>query len=732
MTRVGGQARFGISVTELLLSAALLGALLLGTWGLLRQGFARGVRTAEREAADVRSRNVLDRFARMPREHLESLLAGRPEVEVSELADPTLEGSGEGTGGYRRRISVQRLPGAVEALLVRSRVSWRPPRAERDAEVGHSRLVFPGQGGAGSGGGDLSGFELAARVPGWGRSESWGGAGEASGAAGVGEEPGAAGEPVAGQGPVGGESGSAPLPGGGSGTGHPGSDPTDPESRREKTAGGPTGEDPGTPGQPGPEGAGGTGAGASGSGATLAGTDRGRGRRGGPRPSRDPGSQGRQDPLRLVRHAARSARFDPGLAASPGDPSGGFWGGRRLGEADLVRRLAGPGGELAAPAGNAPVGRAATRRRAAEALLARVGLASFEVPPGAKVPAGSWQYRLEAVDLRDEQGDGPVQGVYVLVRPSESALLVASRRVSGAVVDLRMEGDPVLERRRYRDPAGGTWLLHRTEERLYLVADGGRLGVGRLEILVLPGLDPSPEAGPGTRRAIEEAAAARSLVASSEPFEDPLIRRSRLSDLSGLVSGIKVEGGPLVSGLRIRPAPEVEAEMREEARRGGEGLRKRVDPVYFRAEELALRVPEASLEELDRLLHSAPGHRQARALRGRILAVSGRLEEGADDLFVAAAYARASPRLLSDLAGVLLRLGSREEARLVIDRLRSESPASGWIAVLEKSLAATSGGRPPPEDGFAGTRPPRLGMGDKAEGVVLAWAGGEPGSGSPG
>lgn len=621
--------RRGVTMVELLVASLMMAGVLVVTYGLLEQGFSQGVEAVDREVADTRGRNALDRYAVMDDARVEAALSGDQKVEVRDLEDAFLKGVDPPEhprfrrGAHKLYLRAERIPGEEGALALKVDEAWEARGKTKTS--GQARLLFPGSGPGPS----PSGFTKRNRVPDWGKAGAW----------------------------------AAPDPD------EPAASGADPDSVALRAL---------------------VGVAAAGAG---------------------------YDPIYEDPPAASGGASEPeGKASGGGTP--GFWGTETL--PLEAAGVVGPGGSLAAPEGDAPARSAAAAARRLEALLTRAGLTSIDGPADQAVPAGKYQHRLEAVDLRDPKGEGKVAGVFLL-RKGGAERPLPYRMLVGKAVRRELGGDEVLERRALQDGRGRPWVLLRTAERLVVAELGRGRPRGDLELKALATADPSPKGTEATRKAADALVTAWKLKAASGEGVDALLVASagRSDELE-----VALEGGEPPPGkaalLPERALSEVEKDMVAPLK--ATDLNPGAKVAWKRARQLAVKDPQQALKPLDGFLRTNPGFREARALRGRVLAALGRLEEAIADLEVAAGYWRPPPGLLVDLAGLCLRAGRLDTAEAVIRRLRWESRDAAELKQLQTALEALKLD-PKAQVPYRSGKAPGLRNAGAQVGVVLVWGG---------
>ncbi len=677
--------RAGATLVELLFAAAVLAALLLGTWTLNYSGFTWSADLARRETAESLSRNLLDRFGRLPLDNLDRLFGLATELDVDALDDLTLavsdprERAKLRAEGFERKLEYTPIGEGKRAALLRTRVSWRLPGGVRRS-LSHSRYVVSPEA-MPDGLAQAPGFSEVASRQSWGRRETWARAtsGELDGVSRASDKGGAAAALTPGGVPALPAGGPAPVDAAGFGIA------SDLQLRK----------------------------------ARLPIPDRSPGER-----APDPGTEG------------WLARQEEPIAFA--------------GRPETVARLLGPQGLMGGRYGDPAARRAARAARAERRFLARTGVETRSWIQD-EIPDGIYLYRLEVLDLRTPEGDGTVTGVFQLKgEPGEYRLVEQDQYASRELATRKLAGEVVLESRRLADQDGRgddrQAALHRTESRIYVVRSTPDPLERKLAIRALPLPDGSKDGTTATRKLqaellrelafapvdgsapdpVRDAAGADGAIAAADEPEDPCARTACVKETSRMAVRMEVPKGPApaapgaarIAGLAPGKKPSLtdpsDAAILEDARR------------------LAGTDPGAAALLLERYLRSRPGDAEARALRGRVLAVLRRHREAIRELEMAA-DAKADPLVHADLAGVLLLERRPDEAEAILRRANDLGIQDPRLATLEGAvddlrefLAApgdpvgdgAAAPAPPPPEGTAVVAP-------EPGGAFMAWSTGD-------
>ena len=437
-----------------------------------------------------------------------------------------------------------------------------------------------------------------------------------------------------------------------------------------------------------------------------------------PRPARrlpEPGQpierrrtfQRRVDTTEASREVAGSARISWAEAAR--NVAAAYQGGSQSspalqfeGDAGLAARLLGPSGDLSRRLGDPAKVREARDRRREARFLARTG-ARLEPWLADDIPDGDYRYRLEGQDLRDEDGVGRVVGVYVLEDEVDSYHLVRDVDFFPDPSEGSVEGDVVYRVSSYQDAAGRPVILRRTETRLYFLRPGTP---GRAWVRSLDAPDASFERQSWTVKQLAkleselgltrvEAAPTRADDAELVKVANPEVR---WAGASGCDTGsCKVPPPRVEQRELVRPAPRRPRLLAEPARDRARSYALAPSPAASRAtgrsrgfldnggsedldgevralESLAFTDPTAAIRRLDDVLLRAPDHGPARALRGRLFALRGNVDQATEDLRIARRDPRVAEGVLPDLAGLLIRDDQVDEAERLIEEFRAVRP----------------------------------------------------------
>jgi hypothetical protein len=450
---------------------------------------------------------------------------------------------------------------------------------------------------------------------------------------------------------------------------------------------------------------------------------------------------------------AVAAAYRPGPGGERGPPALGFEG-----DAALAARMLGPSGDLSRRVGDPAKVREARDRRREARFLARTG-ARLDPWLADDIPDGDYAYRLEAQDLRDEDGVGRVVGVYVLEDEADSYHLVRDVEFAPDVTEGDVEGDPVYRVTSFRDTSGRPVTLRRTETRLYFLRPGRR---GRAWIRTLDAPDGTYERQAWTARQVAKLQAELGL----EPVDPPATRADdgelvkvanpdvRWAGASGCSSGScqvpppRVEQRALLAPPPAAPTPR----RRDSGSRGPARLRSYaaappplaagatlaggtvggdrepasdVDAEVRAVESLAFTDPEAAIRRLDDVLLHEPDHGPARALRGRLFALRGYTDQATEDLRAAQRDPRVAEEVLPDLAGVLIRSDELDEAERLLDQFRAvrpDDPNGQTLALALRDRREFLAQAAPPAGGGAAA-PPAPDIGGGAVGIPSGWSG---------
>lgn len=170
--------RSGFTLTELMVASAMLSGVLLAAYGFLWQGFENGMDLLRRDTADVLSRNVLERYLRLPYAELDELMRGGDELDVLDLEDEVLRAGlpldpeDLRAAGYQVKVAYLRIPGERVAAMLRTQVSWEAPGGHRRS-LSHSRYLVQNEGFT-TDVAAASGFSPSKHTPAdWGRATRW-------------------------------------------------------------------------------------------------------------------------------------------------------------------------------------------------------------------------------------------------------------------------------------------------------------------------------------------------------------------------------------------------------------------------------------------------------------------------------------------------------------------------------------------------------------------------------
>ena len=447
-------SRRAVTMIEVLVATAIMGAVMLGAYTWLEQDFRFGRDLVGRETADTLVRNMLERYRHMPPEVMLRLVGEDGEVDPGELGDATLDRvDPRGSEaleqlGHRRGIRVWRQGGPLGGVGLAGRATWRSVDGDYDQfEFGVARMQAGGAGGPEGGwgpGGRPSGFRRKSGGSDWGSRKSW------------------AVPPASGESAGGGRGGSSAA-GGSSSSGSGGS--------------------------------GGQSSGSAGGGRSTGASDVW-------------GGPGLDD---LVRQAAQSTTVARADASPPPTRLTEVRDERKW-----LGRLTGAEGDLARSYREAleRLRRRPPEDRE-QAFVERTG--ARHTAGGLKterVPEGTYEYVVDVLDVRHPSDPRQV-GNFELTGDAGRYRLVY--REVGAPPRRTLEGDEVLEVRDLVGAKRRPWKLWRTPERVVLVEYPEGFFPTRLVLRDLPAPDPSAKGTTLTRRAVEEAIEKASLSPAGRP-----------------------------------------------------------------------------------------------------------------------------------------------------------------------------------------------------------------------
>lgn len=216
--------RRAVTILEVLVATAILGAVMLAAYTWLEQDFRFGHDLVGRETADTLVRNLLERYRHLPPEVMLRLVGEEGEVDPGELGDATLDGvDPRGSDelerlGHRRGIRVWRQGGPLGGVGLSGRATWRSVDGDLDQfEFGVAQLQAGGAGAEEGGWGPRgrpSGFRRRGGGSDWGTRSGWSVPGGPRGAGAVSPEGAATGTGASGGGRGSGRSGGGAPAGG--------------------------------------------------------------------------------------------------------------------------------------------------------------------------------------------------------------------------------------------------------------------------------------------------------------------------------------------------------------------------------------------------------------------------------------------------------------------------------------------------------------------------------------
>lgn len=388
---------------------------------------------------------------------------------------------------------------------------------------------------------------------------------------------------------------------------------------------------------------------------------------------------------RVVARAGQAAARG-GEAAAPGalafvDPRG------------LAAEVLGEGGRLASQLEARRAQRAAAAPAQAEAqLLARAGLAALPAT-GSKVPDGTYPFRVEAADLREDPTRPRRVELFHLFAAARTWYLLGESFPGGAR-PRTLEGDPVLEVQHLVDAEGTPHRLDRTEARLYLATLGPDVQRHRLRLQTLDQPDASEGGERWTREAIEGLAEELGLAPPPEGDVPPP------SPSAGLPIPPRIGA---VSGFRVRKVPvEVRVPASGEAAEGDPGAEGEGDAegalatpdsfdrarLWNRVEGLVDDDPAGALEALEEYRQHFPDEARAWTLTGRLRRAQGEKDAAIEAWTQAVRAGEEDREVRLGLAEMLVKESRLVEAADLLQALVDEDPADRLAASYLRGVEA--------------------------------------------